>query len=92
MAFWDSQTLRPIGTPIISTRTDMWLVRYRSDGSIAGYMPADVAGEFQWFTMPARADQWLKLACQLAGPTLTAPEWERYVGGGRPFLDVCSPA
>jgi len=89
LAFWDSETLRPIGTPIRSTRTDLWRAWYRSDGSVVGYEPADAEGAFQWFSMPGRADQWLNLACQIAEPTLTKDEWDRYVGGGRPFQSVC---
>jgi DNA-binding SARP family transcriptional activator/WD40 repeat protein len=89
MAFWEGHTLRPIGAPLRSTRPDLWLAWFRSDGTVAGYMPADTDGAEQWFTMPARADQWLSSACNLAGTTLSPAEWKRYIGGGRPYQNVC---
>jgi len=47
------------------------------------------AGTEQSFTMSARADQWLNLARELAGPTLSQVEWNTYVGADRPFQNLC---
>jgi WD40 repeat protein len=89
MAFWDGRTLRPIGPPIHSVRQDSWWAWFRHDGSVTGYAPAITDGAEQWFTMPARADQWLSSACQLADTTLSQAEWDRYVGAGRAYRKVC---
>jgi hypothetical protein len=89
LTFWEGGTLRPMASPIRSTRADLWLAFFRSDGSVTGYLPADADGALQWFSMPARADQWLTMACQMAGPTLSTVEWDRYVGPDRPFQNVC---
>jgi WD40 repeat protein len=89
MAFWDGRTLRPIGPPIRSVREDSWWAWFRHDGSVTGYAPAITGDTEQWFTMPARADQWLSSACQLAGTTLSRVEWDRYVGAPRSYRKVC---
>jgi hypothetical protein len=89
IAFWEGRMLRPIGAPIRSARPGLWEAFYRSDGSVAGYMPAETNDAEQWFTMPARADQWLSSVCQLAGTTLSQAEWDRYLGTDRPYRNVC---
>jgi DNA-binding SARP family transcriptional activator/WD40 repeat protein len=89
MTFWDGRTLRPIGSPIRSMRDDSGWVWFRHDGSVAGYTPALADGTQQWFTMPARAEQWLTSACHLAGTTLSRTEWDRYIGAARSYRNVC---
>ena len=73
-----------VGTGAMGHLTPHW-----PGGAVAGFMPAANAGGLEWFTMPARPDQWLALACQLAGSTLSPAEWNTYIGRDHPYRNVC---
>jgi hypothetical protein len=89
LTFWDSHTLQPIGQSIIASRADSWWAVFRADGNLAGYAPTAADGTEQWFTMPARPDEWIAIACRFAGGGLTGAEWTRYVGAGHSYRRLC---
>jgi len=84
LQIWDTATLRPIGEPLPVTAGPTWLssspdgtrVVHGTAGDAAVLWEVDVAG-------------WQRMACDIAGRTLTRVEWDQYLPG-RPYAPLCA--
>ena len=75
--------------PVWAPLADSWWAWFTPDGDLAGYAPSDVPGHEQWFTMPARPQEWAAAARRLADSPLTRAEWDRYIGNQRRYRNLC---
>ena len=92
LSLFDATTLQRLGQRIIDPAPQSeWAGWFLPSGDIAGLAPAgttaapDVA---RYFTLSGRVGDWVRSACQLAGPALTRVQWARLVGSV-PFQHVC---
>ena len=80
---WDTTTWQPLGTPLVDDGSWGWL-RFTPEGDrlVASYEDGAV------LTVPTDPQEWVALACRVAGRDLTAGEWET-VRPGVPWRSTC---
>lgn len=73
---WDLITRQPIGEPLAGAGSDVSALIFGDNGNVlfAGGTNGDV---YQW---EVNIDNWLNLACQLAGRNFTLNEWAQFFG------------
>jgi len=85
---FDGRTLQPIG-PAIALPSDDWAFGgFSGRGDQIAGMAAVELGRQRYFTFPADANSWARVACGIAASQLSRSEWARYVGD-RPYRRVC---
>jgi hypothetical protein len=89
LLFWDLGAAASLeGAVALPPGTQLMGAAVDGTGWIAGSDPK-AAGQFFFDTDMA---QWARVSCRLAGRSLTAEEWRRYVGDERPYSPGCVAA
>ena len=87
LLFWDLSSAAPLdGAVALPPGTRLIGAAFDGTGWIAG---SDSAVEHFYFDTDM--SHWARVACSLAGRSLTVEEWRRYVGNERPFSPPCAP-
>lgn len=73
---WDLITRQPIGEPLAGAGSNISALVFREDGNVLYAGGAD-GNVYQW---EINIDNWLNLACQLAGRNFTKSEWAQFFG------------
>ena len=87
---YHSSTLSREGTRQIAAKAGWWYAWFDPHGDITGLAPetGPTGDAGRLFSSPGRPDEWLHLACELAGQTMTPARWAQYVAD-QPYREVC---
>ncbi|GGP01615.1 TIR domain-containing protein [Nonomuraea glycinis] len=78
LRLWDTQTLEPLGEPLLPPETDPDQIVFTADGSSVMALTADRSVR-RW---PVAPEALIRQACAVAGRELTTEEWDRFLPQG----------
>jgi hypothetical protein len=87
LLFWDLPASAPLDA-VVALPPGARLLGSASSG--ARWIAGTDAKATAHFFFDTDTDRWARVACSLAGRTLSAEEWRRYVGSEQPYAPACS--